>query len=568
MWGGQWWTAAGSGGETSHVDAHPAAGAAAVAVALLAMLLVLGIMRSRRLSAITAGPPTLELRSETPAVVDLLTGGFEVEDDAVPATVVHLAARRWFSIEDYGDDTIIRTRTTRPASDSLLPYERRVLEHIEHHAIDGVVPTRVLTVGPEGVSERWHRGFVREVVAHAQQLGLCVDRWTLGHRSMAWLLFLGAVVAVVFIGDLSETDDPNAPWVTLGNGLLALGLVLAGLVGVLAWRMSRLHAQLDTPAGVEAASHWIGVRDFYRNTGEFTEKSAASVAIWDQHLAYATAMGLARRVQRQIPFETECDRHAWSRAMGTWRRVKVRYRTLRPGWGWHPLKLMLTGLVGAAIAGAIVYGALWVADLSWVADVEGIVVVTDQQRRWITRGSLAVAAMAAAVTAWMVLRILLGLADAFRTRVVEGEVVRRRVRGGRGDSTATYHVAVDTATVATTGEDTILAFRVRPHIYHQAEQGARVRFVVTPLLGHVKSAETLQRAPRLPSMADEPAQDLATDAEAASSFAVNWFALLGRFTSGLSAEERRQMAAALDDPKLAGTSEGTFLAAFLAEHDR
>ena len=42
--------------------------------------------------------------------------------------------------------------------------------------------------------------------------------------------------------------------------------------------------------------------------------SAASVAIWDQHLAYATAMGLAQKVQRQIPFETEHDRHAWSRA--------------------------------------------------------------------------------------------------------------------------------------------------------------------------------------------------------------------------------------------------------------
>ena len=118
-------------------------------------------LRSRRLSPIAPAGASIELRPETPAVVDLLTGGFEVDDDSVPATVVHLAARRWFSIEDYGEETIIRTRTTRPPNDSLLPYEQRVLDHIEHHAIDTTLPTRVLTIGPDGVSDRWFRGTPR-----------------------------------------------------------------------------------------------------------------------------------------------------------------------------------------------------------------------------------------------------------------------------------------------------------------------------------------------------------------------------------------------------------------------
>lgn len=565
MWGGQCLLAAASEGGSSRIDADPVASGVAIACAVVAGLLVLAIMRSRRLSPVTAGPPTLELRPEPPAVVDMLTGGFEVEDDAVPATVVDLAARRWFTIEDYGDDTVIRTRTNRPANDSLLPFEQRVLEHVEHHVIDGVVPTRVLTVGPEGVSDRWHKGFVREVVAHAQQLGLCVDRWSWRDRGLAWLLAAGAVVVAVVVGDLSETDDLSAPWVTLGNGLLALAFLLAGLVVLLAVRMSRLHAQRDTPAGVAAASYWMGVRDFYRKTGEFTEKSAASVAIWDHHLAYATAMGLAPRVQRQIPFETECDQHAWSRATGSWRRVKVRYRTLRPGWGRHPLLMVLTGLFFGAIAAAAAYGALWVAEFSWLGDVEDVLVVDAEQQRWITRGAWAVAVFAGAVACWMALRVLLGLVDAFRTRVVEGEVVRQRTRGG--DDSTSFHVALDTATVASRTEDTILAYRVRGDIYRQAEQGSRVRLVVTPILGYVKSIETVVPAPRRPSMADAPAAVPDVVATAMSSFVGDWTGLIGRLTGGVASNEtRQQMAALLDDPQIAGTPTATFLEAFLEEH--
>src|SRR5262245_34712430 len=174
-----------SSSDINTIDARPAASIAALVVAVLAGMALVAVLRSRRLSHIEPSGASIELRPETPAVVDLLTGGFEVDDDSVPATVVHLAARRWFAIEDYGDDTIIRTRTSRPPNDSLLAYEKRVLDHIEHHAIDTVVPTRVLTIGPQGVSDRWFRNYADEVTDHAQRLGLCVDRWTWATRSFA-----------------------------------------------------------------------------------------------------------------------------------------------------------------------------------------------------------------------------------------------------------------------------------------------------------------------------------------------------------------------------------------------
>src|SRR5690606_23965829 len=141
-----------------------------------------------RPTKITPAAGTMELRDETPAIVDLLTGGFDVEDDAVPATVVDLAARGWYTIEDYGEDTIIRTKRVPPTDDRLQPYEQRVLDYIDAHTIDGVVPTRVLTTGRKQISKRWFRGFTTEVVHHAQQLGLCSRRWGWGQIAAAWVL--------------------------------------------------------------------------------------------------------------------------------------------------------------------------------------------------------------------------------------------------------------------------------------------------------------------------------------------------------------------------------------------
>jgi hypothetical protein len=368
--------------------------------------------------------------------------------------------------------------------------------------------------------------------------------------------------------------------VTLGNIVLGAAYVVAGSLTMLAWRTTRAGAQRDTPAGVAAAAHWLGVRDFYRNTGEFTDKSAASVAIWDQHLAYATAMGLAQKVQRQIPFETEHDRHAWSRATGQWRRVKVSYRTMRPGWGRHPAWVAVTALFFGAIWSIVAYAAIWVAKFSWRSDVEEYYTLTARQERWISLGATTAAVFAIAWAGWMAIRFVCGCSDLFRERTVEGELVRRRQRGGGDDSTPTYHLAVDTATSTDPVDDTILAYRVRSEIYHQTAQGARVRLVVTPLLGYTKSVETLAPAPASPSMADSPGAAEAAVAQAMASIAVGWSGLLGGWAPNLAArtnddpdpatrqqaeQARAQMAAMLQDPAIANSPAAKFLEAFLQD---
>ena len=189
------------------------------------------------------------------------------------------------------------------------------------------------------------------------------------------------------------------------------------------------------------------------------------------------------------------------------------------------------------------------------------------------------------------MRFVFGCADLFRTRTVEGELVRRRSRGGGDDSTPTYYLAIDTATATQRVDDTILAYRVRSDIYNQTAQGARVRLVVTPLLGYVKSVETLVPAPALPSMADSPDAAEVAVAQAMESFAVGWSGLVGGLAAKLAArthadldpstmdtpdadgitprqrtqDARAQMAAMLQDPAVANTPTAKFLEAFLQD---
>ncbi|MEA2447627.1 MAG: hypothetical protein QOK47_1264, partial [Actinomycetota bacterium] len=109
---------------------------------------------------------TTELGSEPPAVVNLLTHRMFATRDAVPATLIDLAARGAIEIEDTGIGRYIcRLKNKTP---ELTPYEERLLNHLRSHAVDGVVPVGALTTGPQEQSTVWWRGFRREVVKEAQ----------------------------------------------------------------------------------------------------------------------------------------------------------------------------------------------------------------------------------------------------------------------------------------------------------------------------------------------------------------------------------------------------------------
>ncbi len=119
--------------------------------AVLAWLLLLLVARwATRPADVQPGPEGLDLGPEPPAVVNLLTGGWRLSQDATAATLIDLAARDIIGLEQHGPEaehTVCRVRDPKPAR--LTPYERRVFNRVITLADGGVVPAAALVRGDE-----------------------------------------------------------------------------------------------------------------------------------------------------------------------------------------------------------------------------------------------------------------------------------------------------------------------------------------------------------------------------------------------------------------------------------
>jgi hypothetical protein len=313
--------------------------AAAIAAWFLLLLALVLMTRARDLDP---GSSTSELGDEPPAVVNLLVQGWRVTPDAVPATLLDLAAREYLDLDQLGpSNTVCQLRET--GATGLRPYERRVLQHVRDLAVEGVVPAAALSTGPAGASAGWWKAFEREVVKDARARGLSRDRWS------GWVgrfLGLAAVVPAALVGlvvaNSGGSGDGDPVSAAIGAGLLTWVALIA------AFRRSR--AEQETAKGAEAARRWLGVRNYLAADEAFPDLPPAAVAIWDRYLAYAAAMGVARAAVRALPMGAEDDRWAWSSFGGRWRKVEVDYPNVAILWGRHPLVAFLFGLLGAVPA--------------------------------------------------------------------------------------------------------------------------------------------------------------------------------------------------------------------------
>src|SRR6185369_1581117 len=138
------------------------------------------------------GPPTLDLGPEPPAVANLLVHDFRVTQDAVPATLLDLAARRLVEIEEREPGSYV-CRLEQRADTGLTSYEQRVMELLRSRASGGIVPAQALTTGPKEQSKGWWKGFEKDVIGDAQQRGLCLD--ILDKRTFLWLSAAAAAPA-------------------------------------------------------------------------------------------------------------------------------------------------------------------------------------------------------------------------------------------------------------------------------------------------------------------------------------------------------------------------------------
>ncbi len=458
--------------------------AAAVGILWLVFAAVLAVVR--RVPDVDAGAATQELPPQSPALAGLLCDDFEVGTEAVPATVVDLAARRVLALEEVQPGkTICRVRN--PGADGLAEYEQRVLGAIAAKAIDGVVPTDALTTGPEDASRGWRRGYAKEVIAEAHTRGLTYDRWTAGIVGLVGFGAL-AVFGLIFLAGTvgGDTSGDNAVLAIGAGGVAVVSLVaLLGITG----RWQRSLAQLPTPEGTAAAARCLGFQKHLHENEHFDDAPAASVAIWGRHLAYAAALGAAASCVATLPMGAEDDHHAWSRLGGRWRRVRVRYpRSLPPGWGKHPAVALVLAIVWGGVAAAALYGLLRVAN----AEITPDPTFSREQLDWIGRGALIACLPFLVLLVWALWVLVRAVPDLWQHRQITGDVVRARRRrqifaSDRDNPKYWYYLAFDDGT-----RNRISAFRVRPDLYRGCNQGEMVTAVVTPRLGYVRELRPLR----------------------------------------------------------------------------
>jgi hypothetical protein len=262
----------------------------------------------------------------------------------------------------------------------------------------------------------------------------------------------------------SDSDDPITGMLVLGIGaFLALGAAVVLVQG-----------QRDTPAGREAAARWLGLRSSLAQDSVFAEHGPAGVAVWDRHLAYGAALGVAYGAVRELPLGAEGDREAWSSVGGRWRIVRIRYpRWIPPGYGEHPRRVAVAGL------GHVALGVLAVAATSLLSGAVGLAV--------------ALTALGLVLVVRGVLMLYLGMADLISGRTeVEGRVLRSRVRArwrrwGRYDDRSWY-LAVDDGT-----GDTVRAWRFPWEV--GVSQGSVVRARVTRRLRQAGGLTVVVAAP-------------------------------------------------------------------------
>ncbi|HEY7281103.1 MAG TPA: hypothetical protein VID47_05850 [Actinomycetota bacterium] len=460
---------------TDHPALHVVSRALLIAgaVAAVAWLLVVLIVRVfRRSDEPEPGPATMDLGPETPALANMLTNNWKPTPEAVPATLLDLAARGFVEFQQVAPGEF-QCRIRKQDDPSLATYERRVMTLLRSKESGGVVPTRAMTTGPTDAADRWWKGFRKEVVRDAKDAGLSEDMWNAASRAV---VSVAAFVPAILFGIAVPL-----------YGAVYFAVFAVALTGAL-WGSGR---QRSTPAGVEAAARWLGVREYLQQDSVFDTLPPTAVITWERYLGYGAAMGQAAGAARPIAMGAESDRRAWSSVGGEWRQVKVVYpgNVASPGWGRRPSGIVLLSIVaGAASFGLFVLSG----GLERLADTGPA-----NQADNLTIGEIAALALGVVVAVAAAIMFLRGAIDLFAKRQVTGEILRARRYGS--DDQPQFYLAVDDGST-----DRIRAWRVRRELYVRVPEGGWAAATVTRLLRYVRDLQPTPAPPRATSPAGPP----------------------------------------------------------------
>ena len=432
---------------------------------------------------------------EPPAVVALLTNGYEVPRSAVTATALDLAARGWIRLTTSDGELVVVTRGAAQAGDTLQPFEQQVMNHLAARAFNDVTSAGTLAASHHRLDRRWWQRFRRSVAARAQELGLSHPRY-----SAVELAPPAACAAVALIALWMSVRGGAETAISDSWKSRTLWFVVLGGVGFLAWRtLERVlgSAQTPTDGGLQRTARWMGHR---RRLRERIPEHASVLGSPAQQvaLAHGAVMGVSEQVLDQLPAAPEDHRHAWSEAGGTPHVVAVRY-PMRPGYGQHPLRVGIAGIV-------VFFLFRWLQGfLGRVSDGEALESLLERvpgQIDLIERIAEVLSVLCWAPILWGVWAMIAGAVDSIATRERVGAIVRARrptevvppllanvVKPfAERDRFSTY-LAVDDGR-----RPLVTAWLANER--SAAPQGAQARVRATPLLGYVRSSEPIGTATR------------------------------------------------------------------------
>ena len=432
---------------------------------------------------------------EPPAVVALLTNGYDTPRSAVTATAIDLATRGWVRLTTVDEELVVVTRGNGAVGDSLQPFEQQVMNHLTARAFNDLASASTIASSHHRLDRRWWLRFSRSVAKVSYDRGFSTRRYTAleiaPSAATATVGLIGCWLAVSGGTEIAISDS----WKSRGIWLVAVAGA-AGLLGCTALRMVG-SAQRPTDLGTARSGSWLGYRR--RLAARIPPHSSVlAPPAQQQALANACVMGVAEHVLDEFPVAPEDHRRAWSEAGDAPRVVRVRY-PIRPGYGQHPLKVGATGIV-------LFFVSRWLCGyFGRVADGEALKSLLDRapgQVDLIERIAEILGALFWLPIVWSVWAVIAGATDSIATRERTGVVVRARrppevvppllasvVKpfADRG-SFATY-LAVDNGS-----RSSVTAWLANERT--AAPQGAQARVRATPLLGYVRSSEPVGTATR------------------------------------------------------------------------
>lgn len=434
-------------------------------------------------------------RLESPAVVALLTNEYEVPRSAVTATALDLAARGWIRLTTADGELLVVMRGAGQAGDSLRPFEQQVLNHLAGRAFNDVTSAGTLAASHHRLDRRWWTRFRRSVADTSHALGYSTRRYTpIELAPPAACAAIGLIALLMSIRNGGEVAIADS-W----QSRVLWFVVLAG-VGVLGWRTVERGigaSQSPTDIGLQRTAQWMGHR---RRLRERIPEHASVLGSPAQQIAlsHAAVMGVADHVLEQLPAAPEDHRRAWSEAGGTPHVVGVRY-PVRPGYGQHPLRVAIAGVV-------VLLVFRWLQGfLERVADgesLQSLIARIPGQVDLVETIANVLALLCWVPILWGVWAMVAGAIDSITTRERVGTIVRARRPAevvppilanvvkpfAERDRFSTY-LAVDDGK-----RPLVTAWLASER--SAAPQGAQARVWATPLLGYVRSSEPIGTATR------------------------------------------------------------------------